>query len=157
MIQWQKVIEGVREELGTFRSEGFKPTLRTMFYRLYSLGLVPNTKQAYKNLSAYTVEARWRSVFPKKWYVSLPIDCFADNSREVIGDINEVYLTPQALIDSRINRLQKNRWGLYRLHTQMVQPTQVCWGLAREGCNGRHVPIDFTWDRSPNRSYERIC
>ncbi len=105
-IEWQEVIKATKEQLGVFRQEGFKPTLRTMFYRLYSLGLVPNTKQAYKKLSSHTVEARWLSVFPKEGYVSLSLDCFADNSREVVGDFNEVYWTPQELIDARINQLQ---------------------------------------------------
>jgi len=36
----------------------------------------------------------------------LPMDCFADNSRQVIGSFNEDFLTPQELIDARIDYLR---------------------------------------------------
>lgn len=39
---WKDVIEAAKVELENFASEGYKPTLRAMFYRLYSRGIIPN-------------------------------------------------------------------------------------------------------------------
>ena len=106
-IDWKEVIKSVSQELSNFDREGYKPTLRAMFYRLYSNGMIPNTPNAYDRLSKVTVEARWKSL---ECNVNrderLPIDCFADNSRAVVGDFDETYWTPGQLIDARIKRLQ---------------------------------------------------
>lgn len=105
-IDWKEVIKAVRLELSSFRAEGYKPTLRAMFYRLFSKGLIPNTPNAYDRLSKVTVEARWKYLdYDSDYSERLPIDCFADNSREVVGDFNETYWTPEQLINLRIKRL----------------------------------------------------
>jgi hypothetical protein len=97
LTNWKKITEAVREELRSFAEEGYKPTLRAMFYRLYSRELIPNTKVTYGSLIRETVAARWDG--------RLPMDCFADNSREAIGDFDERYWTPQELISARIRNL----------------------------------------------------
>lgn len=104
---WKEVIKAVKEELQSFTAAGYKPTLRAMFYRLYSRGLISNTSTTYDTLGKETVKARWNSIehsFPE--FPELPMDCFADKSRRVIGDFDETYLTPQELIDARIKRLK---------------------------------------------------
>ncbi len=87
------------EELQNFEAAGYKPTLRAMFYRLYSRGLIPNTSTTYDSLSRATVEARWKG--------QLNMDCFADNSRQVIGDFNERYVTPEELNEEKIEYLSR--------------------------------------------------
>ncbi len=98
-INWKEVIEALKVELDNFASEGYKPTLRAMFYRLYSKGIIPNTPSAYDRLSKTTGDARVNG--------ELEMDCFVDNSRQVIEDFNEIYWTPQELIDARIERLKQ--------------------------------------------------
>jgi hypothetical protein len=96
------VIESVKVELENFASEGYRPTLRAMFYRLYSRGIIPNTPSAYDRLSKTTGEARVEG--------RLDMDCFIDNSRQVIEDFNETYWTPQQLIDARIGLLRRTEF-----------------------------------------------
>lgn len=95
--KWKKVTEAVIEELRSFATEGYKPTLRTMFYRLYSRGIIPNTYNTYKSLDREMVTARWDG--------RLPMDCFADNEHEVIGDFDETYWTPQEVINARLRNV----------------------------------------------------
>jgi hypothetical protein len=97
-IKWSEVIEAVKTELRNFDDEGYKPTLRAMFYRLFSRGIIPNTPSAYDRLSKTTVTARMED--------ELEIDCFIDNSRQVIEGFNEEYWTPEQLIDARIKNLK---------------------------------------------------
>jgi hypothetical protein len=60
--------------------QNIAPTLRTMFYRLVSLQVIPNTNQAYKSLSRETVKARKSGIIP--W------DAFSDEGRLVLGDLD---------------------------------------------------------------------
>ena len=94
-INWKEITKEVQQELGSF---DFKPTLRTMFYRLFSKQLIPNTRTTYNSLSRAMVLARMDG--------RLMMDCFADNSRQVIGSFNEIYWTPQELINARTDYLK---------------------------------------------------
>ncbi|RLF17487.1 MAG: hypothetical protein DRN06_03750 [Thermoprotei archaeon] len=58
MVDWDKVLDEIDRAVEFFRAQGVKPTLRTLFYYLYSKGLLPNTKTAYKGLSKKLVRAR---------------------------------------------------------------------------------------------------
>ena len=66
-----------------------------MFYALYSLGVIPNTKGAYSTLSEFTADARRNRV--------LPIACFADNSRGVIQDFDDNDITLDDYVDGRLS------------------------------------------------------
>jgi hypothetical protein len=98
-INWNKnVLPAVRERLNIFQSQGIdQPTLRSMFYALYSLGIIPNTKSAYQSLSRITARAREGG--------QLPIDCFADQSRQIIQDFNDGYESPEDYVELGILHL----------------------------------------------------
>ena len=94
-INWKNIIEIIREELNIYHNQGYKPTLRSIFYRLYTKNLIPNTSSAYTSLDRATVKARVDG--------RLPINCFADNSRNVLGNFNEIYYEPNEFIDRSLN------------------------------------------------------
>lgn len=161
-IDWKEVVRAVKQELNNFTAEGYKPTLRAMFYRLYSNGLIPNTPNAYDRLSKVTVEARWKSVqFSQGRNVSdsdeiLPIDCFADNSCDVLGDFDETYWKPEQLIDVRIKRLKDTetdyvnripRWHNQPLYVEIWIEKQAMGGTFESILNGYDVRI------VPNRGF----
>lgn len=99
-IDWKNVIiPRVVEELKWFEDHDIKPTLRTLFYRLVSLGVLPNTKSRYKQLSDRCVDARKDGIL--EW------NCFADEGREVLGDFVEEYRTPEEHVQLYINCLKK--------------------------------------------------
>jgi len=53
-IDWKSVVDYVKRELSWFIEHDITPTLRTLFYRLVSLEIIPDTSQ----LSSATVKAR---------------------------------------------------------------------------------------------------
>ena len=127
-----------------------------MFYRLYSNGLIPNTANAYDRLSKVTVEARWKSVqFSQGRSVSrirmiLPIDCFADNSCDVLGDFDETYWKPEQLIDVQIERLKDTetdyvncipRWHNQPHYVEIWIEKQAMVGTFESILNGYEVRI----------------
>jgi hypothetical protein len=95
--RWAGIIKAVKEQRTWFTQRGITPTLRAMFYRLYSLGLVPNTHNAYVSLSEETAIARrgydWDYKY-EEWkectkYVRLDIHCFLDESRWTLGEYDD--------------------------------------------------------------------
>ncbi len=90
-MNWKVVVDIVKEELKPYQIQGFAPSLRTMFYRLYSKGVLPNTEYHYNQLSKVTADARMDR--------RLPIDCFSDSSRNMIADFTEVYKTIDDFMD----------------------------------------------------------
>ena len=93
-INWNEIVEKIKVELEVYKIEGYKPTLRSMFYRLYTKKLIPNTSPSYSSLDRATVKARWSG--------QLPINCFTDNSRKVLNKFNEDYFSPEEIIDNRL-------------------------------------------------------
>jgi hypothetical protein len=82
-IKWKKdVIPIIKEKLTLFNNYGIIPTLKTMFYSLVFLNVIPNSYNYYKYLSKNTTEARISG--------DLPIDCFADqNLPRITNSLNE--------------------------------------------------------------------
>jgi hypothetical protein len=98
-INWKKdVLPAVSRQLEIFKSQGIaQPTLRSVFYALYSLKIIPNTKSAYQSLSRITARAREAD--------QLPIDCFSDQSRQVIQDFDDVYRSPEDYVKLAFDHL----------------------------------------------------
>lgn len=89
-VDWNKVVATIKDEiLPQFESQGIKPTLRTLFYALFSKGLIPNTKSAYKRLSSKLVDARKNKIF--SW------DFLEDKVRYVVKRYTASYPTPDEL------------------------------------------------------------
>ena len=98
-IDWKiTIINKIKEELELYHQQGYKPVLRSIFYRLYTKGLIPNTRSSYSSLDRATVQARKDH--------RLPVDCFTDNSRKVIEDFNEIYYSPSEYIDGYLTPLK---------------------------------------------------
>jgi hypothetical protein len=94
-IDWKKqVMPAIKDRLQDFNSRGINATLRAMFYALVSLGVMPNNQAKYQYLSEFTARARENG--------ELPIDCFADRSRRVVQDFNDIYQSPGQYIDKII-------------------------------------------------------
>ena len=98
-INWEKkVMPNIKERLGLFNQQGIVPTLRTMFYALVSLNVIPNTQSRYQYLSKFTSKARIKG--------ELPIDCFADNTRSIIQEFSDIHLEPKEYIKRYVDYLE---------------------------------------------------
>jgi hypothetical protein len=82
-IKWKKdIIPIIKEKIRILNNHGISPTLKTIFYFLVFLSVIPNSYNYYKYLCKYTKEARISG--------ELPIDCFADqNLPRITNSINE--------------------------------------------------------------------
>jgi len=67
-VNWKEVMkEAERVAKEYYRKYGQALTLRGIFYQLVSLDIIPNTKSAYKRLSAVLAKARYEGTFD--WYL----------------------------------------------------------------------------------------
>ncbi|MDT7888235.1 MAG: hypothetical protein RQ885_04580 [Desulfurococcales archaeon] len=65
MVRWAEVVEKALEEAEKhWKDIGEPPTLRELYYRLASIGVIPFTQSAYKTLSEVLAEARMEGRFP---------------------------------------------------------------------------------------------
>ena len=115
-IDWKSVVERVKFELPWFRDRDIKPTLRTLFYRLISLEVIPNTSQAYKQLGSVTVKARKAGRL--RW------DSFSDEGRLVLTDFIEEYQSPDQFVQVGIDFL-RNAAQNYTIPRWYKQPHYV--------------------------------
>lgn len=115
-INWIPVVEEVKNALDTFfEPRGIKPSLRTMFYRLYSLGKLPNTVSAYKGLIKKLVEARKNGL--------IPFDAFSDGAkRSTIGSYDDIRIDPIEWAEKYIEKIKEildgQTYNIGRWHNQ---------------------------------------
>jgi len=83
ILNWKNdVIPIIKKRLVLLNNYGIIPTLKTIFYSLVFLNIIPNSHNYYKYLSKYTKQARISG--------ELPIDCFADqNLPRITNSLNE--------------------------------------------------------------------
>jgi hypothetical protein len=112
-IDWKSVVDYVNEKSSWFIERDITPTLRTLFYRLVSLEVIPNTNQAYKQLSSATVKARKKG--------KLPWNVFSDENRLVLSNFVEEYQTPEQYVQSHIDLLKQasQNYTVPRWHKQL--------------------------------------
>ena len=130
-INWLKdVMPAIKKRLEVCASLQIMPTLRGIFYTLVSLNILENTPNRYDYLSLFTARAREKSekVIDKdgKPFSNeeiLPIDCFADNVRQII-DIEDEYETLEDYIDRGIYHVREAEVN-YKIPRWLNQPHYV--------------------------------
>ena len=75
-LNWKIIKNDIINSVLWFQEHGITLSLRSIFYRLVSLGIIPNTETVYKQLSSVTVELRKNN--------QLSWDAISDESRLVI-------------------------------------------------------------------------
>jgi hypothetical protein len=112
--KWRELVDNdVIPMLADYRRRDIQPTLRTIFYRLYSLKKVPNTPNSYDKLGEFIVEARKDG--------RIPWDAIADETRRSIADFNDIYISPESYIRHLI-------WGgLNTVHERYVPEILYKW------------------------------
>ena len=102
-IDWNSVVAKAKEIVESYDTG---VTLRQLYYRLVSLGLIPNKQQAYKKLSEKTAQARREGWFPP----------LIDRTREIerYGFWRSGYHAMKEAHEAfRMDRTQDQDWSIY--------------------------------------------
>src|ERR1041384_4447268 len=79
---WKKdVMPIIKERIELFKTYGLIPSLKTIFYSLVLLNILPNSHNYYRYLLKYTKNARISG--------ELPIDCFPEQNLPRISNPGE--------------------------------------------------------------------
>src|SRR5215216_4104093 len=99
-IDWDgRYLKVVKEQLVDFERQGIKPTFRGMYYTLVDLGIFPKTEANYKSLNKVSVRWRERGL--------IPIDSFADRTRNIVKNFNDIYETPKQYVKRHFRYLEE--------------------------------------------------
>jgi hypothetical protein len=112
-IDWRLVVDNhIIPALEWFAEEGITPTLRTLFYRLISLQVIPNTKNSYKRLSKVLVKERKEGDI--EW------DAIADEGRLVVCNFDDTYESPEQYVQRGIDHIKNadSQFKVPRWHNQ---------------------------------------
>ncbi len=91
-------------------------TIRQIFYRLVSAGVIPNTRSAYNSLDNAISQARKKGV--------IPFEAIVDRSRNFIGGDIPYYLTPEQYFNGLIENL-KTAFLNYDIPYWLNQPIYI--------------------------------
>jgi hypothetical protein len=123
---WNEVKDKINIALSFFRSQGVKPTLRTLYYQLVSQNVIPNTKTSYQCLSKKLVGWRKEGSFRmdiledkvRMSYGSFSDDFFSENHEEYIkGCLDQALgnFNLDAILDDffnyRVRQAEVSRWA----------------------------------------------
>ena len=142
-VNWrQDVLPIVAERLSIFNTQGIIPTLRAMFYSLVSLHVIPNSQNYYQSLSKNT--AIWRE------QRDLSINCFADQSRYIIEEFDDNYMSPMQYVGGLISLLEKapleyqnriSKWHEQPEYVEVWIEKDAQTGTFRSVLKNKHVRI----------------
>ena len=99
-VNWKNdVIPIIKERLVLFNRYGIIPTLKTIFYSLVFLNIIPNSYNYYKYLSKYANHARING--------DLPIDCFPEQELPRITNSYTEFINAKEYIQKIVNYLEE--------------------------------------------------
>ena len=99
-VNWKNdVIPIIKERLALYNRYGIIPTLKTIFYSLVFLNIIPNSYNYYKYLSKYANHARING--------DLPIDCFPEQELPRITNSYTEFINAKEYIQKIVNYLEE--------------------------------------------------
>lgn len=97
----QLVFEKIKEIVEEFQSQGYKMTLRQLYYQLVSRDIIANSQKEYAKLSTLLTEARM--------YGLIDWDFIEDRIR--VPKINSQWNGIEHIVDSAIASYRRDRWN----------------------------------------------
>ena len=99
-VNWRNdVMPIIKERLELFDRYGIIPTLKTIFYSLVILNIIPNSYSYYKYLSKYTNHARVRG--------ELPISCFPEQDLPKSTNSSDEFVDAKQYLQKIVNYLEE--------------------------------------------------
>lgn len=106
----------VKHALEVISQYQIRLTVRQIYYRLVSAGVLKNTRSSYNMLDSVLTKARLNG--------KVPFNAIEDRSRSFLSGDKSVFETPEDFMEWRINALQDSHWH-YDLPFWLDQPEYV--------------------------------
>jgi hypothetical protein len=130
------VIQRANEIIAAYQEQGFRLTLRQLYYQFVARGLIPNKQTEYKRLGAIINDARLAG--------KIDWDAIEDRTRNVRTHAS--WRSPQAILDAVATQYRENIWSKQPRHIEVwiekdaligvIEPVCTRWRVPYFGCRG---------------------
>lgn len=134
------MIEKVNGILSQYRRQGYRLSLRQLYYQLVSRDLIPNNLQSYKRLGDLVSNGRLAGLID--WYM------IEDRGRERL--LNSHWDAPADIIRSAANGYAIDKWARQPNHIEVMVEKDALSGVLWPVCSARD--IGFTANRGYSSS-----
>jgi len=124
-------IEKANEIIESYQAQGYKLTLRQLYYQFVSRDLVPNTERSYKNLGSVVSEARLAGL----------VDWDAIEDRGRVASTPTQFQDVEHLMANAINWYRLPRWAGQENYVELWVEKQALAGVLEPVADARHVTL----------------
>ena len=123
-------IDQVNAIIDEYIAQGFKLTLRQLYYQLVSRDLIPNTKPSYKNLGSLVNDARLAGM----------IDWLAIEDRTRNLQSLSHWTSPNEIVRACANQYTRSLWAMQDNYVEAWVEKDALIGVLEKVCNPLDVP-----------------
>jgi hypothetical protein len=128
-------INKVNVILQEYGYQGYRLSLRQLFYQLVARGIIPNTVQAYKRLGDLVSKARLAGLVD--W------DMIEDRGRETV--VPPMWESPAEVVDAAARQFAIDRWANQHSYVEVIVEKAALEGILIPVC--RELGVRFTASR----------
>ena len=125
------IIEKVNEITADYQAQGYKLSLRQLYYQLVAANVIPNKQQNYKNLSALVSDARLAGLVD--W------DAMEDRNREMVWGLH--FENPAERVRVAMNNYRLDMWSNQPSYVELFVEKQALEGVLIPVCQRLDVPF----------------
>lgn len=135
--QWVQRIVGICEN---YRQQGYRLSLRQVYYQLVAHHGLPNKETSYKNIGSLLTDARLAGLVD--W------DLIEDRNRETVT--NPHWDSPADIVESCAKQFRINLWDTQPVHVELMVEKAALEGVLEPVCKRWDIP--FTSNRGYSSS-----
>lgn len=131
----RRVLDHALDVIQRYEAEGYKLSLRQLYYQLVAANVVENTERSYKRVGELLVNARYAGL--ASW------DMIEDRGRSTITPPH--WSTPRDILDTAAEAYRIDKWTAQPHHVEVMVEKAALEGVLQPVCHSLDVP--FTSNR----------
>lgn len=136
----KEIVDLASEIIDDYQAQGYKLTLRQLYYQLVSRNAVPNTERSYKRVGDIIAEARMAGLFD--W------DMIEDRGRECVTPSH--WGSPAEIVDACASQYRRDKWDTQPNYCEVMVEKQALEGILEPVCNDLDIPF------TANKGYSSV-
>lgn len=128
------------EIISDYEDQGYKLTLRQLYYQLVSRNAVENTERSYKRVGDIIAEARMAGLCD--W------DMIEDRGRECVTPAH--WSNPSEIVDACASQYRRDKWDTQPNYCEVMVEKQALEGILEPVCNRLDIPF------TANKGYSSV-
>lgn len=125
------VIEQANEIIESYQADGYRMTLRQLYYQFVSKNLIPNTEKSYKRLAGIISDGRLAGL----------VDWEAIEDRGRVVDVPSEWDSIQDIVNSAVRSFRLPRWADQTHYVELWVEKQALAGVLEPLAQRFHIPL----------------